>query len=100
MLADIADEVEEGEVFHPVIVVDHLGGIGCVGVKVKKFAELTLDGLLVVAEGLFAQEFALLALHRGVAYHASRAAHEGDRLVARTLEVLEHHHAYEMAYME
>ena len=58
------------------------------------------DGLLVVAEGLNIEELAFLAFHRGVADHAGGAADEGDGLMAAALEVLEYHHANEVADME
>ena len=48
MLAHLACEVEEGEVFHPVVVVHHFGGIGILGLKVEEFGHLFLYGLLVV----------------------------------------------------
>ena len=100
MLADVADEVEEREVFHPVVVVDHERGVGGVGVEVEEFGELGLDGFLVVAKRFFVEEVAFLAFHRGVADHAGCASDEGDGAMARALEVLEHHHAYEVADME
>ena len=53
-----------------------------------------------MAEGLHVQELPFLALHGGVADHAGGAAHECDGLVAGALQVLEHHHAHEVAYVE
>jgi hypothetical protein len=63
VFADVADEVEETVVFHPVVVVDEFGGVGGVGVEVEEVGELLFDGFLIVAEGFFVDEFALLALH-------------------------------------
>ena len=96
-LADVADEVQEGEVLHPVVVVDHACGVGGVRVEVEQLGQLPLDGLLVVAQRLLVEQVALLRLARGVANHARGAAHEGQRTVAAQLEVLENHHAHQVA---
>ena len=57
----LADEVEEGKVLHPVIVVDHLGLVRIAAVEVKELAYLLLDYLLVMVKGLRIEEVALLA---------------------------------------
>ena len=62
MLAHLAGEVEEGEVLHPVVVVDEFSLIGLCAVEVEELSDLLLDGLLVVVEGLGVEEVALLAL--------------------------------------
>ncbi len=96
----IADEVEESKVFHPVVIVDQYRCVGCIGIEIKKVGELTLDTFLIVAESCLVEELAFLALHRWVAYHAGGTTDESDRFVAATLEMLEHHHTYKVAYME
>ena len=100
MLADIADEVEEGEVLHPVVVVGHYGGVWSAAVEVEEVGELTFDGFLIVAQGLFVDKLALLTFHRGVADHSCGASDNGDWLVTAALQMLEHHHTDEMAYVE
>ena len=60
MLADGACELEEGEVLHPVVVVDHLGSIRLVGIEVEELCHLCLDALLIVIESLCIEEVALL----------------------------------------
>ena len=59
MLTHLAGKVEEGEVLHPVVVVDHLGLVGRRAVEVKKLGCLLLDGLLIVVERLGVKEIAL-----------------------------------------
>ena len=100
MLADIADEVKEGEVLHPVVVVGHYGGVWSTAVEVEEVGELTFDGFLIVAQGFFVNKLALLTLHRGVADHTCGTSDNGDRFVAAALQMLEHHHTDEMAYVE
>ena len=100
VLADLAGEVEEGEVLHPVVVVHEFGRVGRVGVEVEEVRKLLLDTFHVVAEHIFGEEVALGTLARGVANHARGAAHEGEGLVARALEVAEHHHGAEVSDME
>lgn len=59
VLTHLAGKVEEGEVLHPVVVVDHLGLVGRRAVEVKKLGCLLLDGLLIVVERLGVKEIAL-----------------------------------------
>lgn len=51
-LADVADEIEEREFLHPVVVVDQRGGVRGVGVEVEQFGQLAFDRLLIVTQGL------------------------------------------------
>ena len=96
-LADFACEVEEGEVLHPVVVVDELSAVGCVALEVEEVCQLLLDALHVVAQRFFVQQVALLTLSAGVANHAGSSAHEGDGLVATALQVSQHHHTAEVS---
>ena len=100
ILAHVADKVEECVVLHPVVVVHEDGGVGGVAVEVEEAGQLTLDGLLVMAQCSHVEELALLALHRGVANHAGGASHQRDGLVAGALQVFEHHHPHEVADMQ
>ena len=100
VLADVSDEVEEGVILHPVVVVDQLGGVGRVGVKVEELGQLTLDALLVVSEGGFVEEVAFGRFHRGVTDHAGGAANKGDGPMSSALEVTEHHHADQVSDMQ
>ena len=50
VLAHLASEVEEGEVLHPVVVVNEFCLVGFCAVEVKELRHLLLDGLLVVVE--------------------------------------------------
>ena len=99
-LADVACEVEEGEVLHPVVVVDELGGIGRIAVEVEEARQLLADAGHVVAQRGLVQQVALLALAAGVANHAGGAAQQGDGLVAAALQMAQHHDATEVADME
>jgi len=58
------------------------------GLEVQKLGYLRLDAFLVVVQGVGIEQVALLALARGVAYHAGGAAHHGLMgLVAAPLQV-------------
>ena len=77
-LADVADEIQEGDSLHPVVVVHQHRRVGSVRFEIEQLGELFLDRLLVVAEGLFIEQVALLRFAAGVADHARRAAHQSD----------------------
>ena len=100
MLADVADEIDEGIVLHPVVVVHEFGLVGGVGVEVQETGELLLQAGDVMVEGLLVQEVALGRLHGRVADHAGGPAHEGEGLVSAALEMLQDHHAHEMPDMQ
>ena len=100
VLADVADEVEEAVVFHPVVVVDQDGTVGDVALEIEEFGKLLLDGFLVVAQRRLVEQVALGGLHGGVADHAGGTAYEGYRRVSGALQVLEHHHPHQVAYMQ
>ena len=97
VLADVADEAQEGEILHPVIVVHHDGVVRSIAVKVQELGQLLADALLVVTQGLLVDELALLRLHRGVTDHARGTTDQGYGTMSGTLQVLEHHHAHEVA---
>ena len=78
-------EIKEGEVFHPVVVVHHLGGIGLRSVEVKELCDLCFDAFLIVIEGLSIQKISLLALSRRVSYHAGSTSYEDNRFVSAML---------------
>ena len=100
MLADVADEAYEAIVLHPVIVVDKLGLVGRIALKVEETAKLSLDASNIVVQCLLVEKVPLGRFHRGVANHSRRASDKGDGLVAAPLEVLENHDTYKVAYME
>ncbi len=60
MLADGTCELKEGEVLHPVVVVDHLGSIRLVGIEIEEFSHLCLDALLIMVQGVGVKKVALL----------------------------------------
>ena len=62
VLAHLAGEIKEGEVLHPVVVVDHLSGIGVLRLEIEEFRYLLLDTLLIVVKGLCIEQVTLLAL--------------------------------------
>ena len=100
VLANVANEVQEREVLHPVVVVHEDSVVGRIAVKVEELGELLAYALLVVAQGGLVDEFALLRLHRGVANHARGAAHQSDGTVTCALQVLEHHDAHPLPDVE
>ena len=56
--ADLADKLEERVIFHPIVVVDQFGCIGCIRFEIDKVAQLTFDSLLVMTQGLFVEKIA------------------------------------------
>ena len=100
VLANLASEVEEGEVLHPVVVVDELCLVRLCAVEVEELRNLLLDSLLVVVEGSSVEQVALLALARGVANHTGSTAHEQVGLVTATLQVAQHHDTTEVTDVE
>ena len=100
VLTHLAGKVEEGEVLHPVVVVDHLGLVGRRAVEVKKLGCLLLDGLLIVVERLGVKEIALRTFARRIANHTRSASDEKIRLVSTTLQMAQHHDAAEVSDME
>ena len=100
VLAHFASEVEEGEVLHPVVVVDELSLVRLCAVEVEELRHLLLDSLLVVVEGSSVEQVALLALARGVANHTGSTAYEQVGLVAAALQMAQHHDATEVTDVE
>ena len=99
-LADVAGEIDEGIVLHPVVIVHQLRLVGGVRLEVEETRQLRLDAGDVVSEGLLVQKVALLALHRRVAYHSRGPSDKCERLVAAGLEMLEYHDTDQMPDME
>ncbi len=93
------DEVEEEVVLHPVVVVEDFGSVDGV-VEVEEALQLMADALHVVLNLLGGEQFALGGLEGGVANHAGGAAHDGQGLVARHLEVLQEHDGDEVTDMQ
>ena len=100
VLSDVAHEVEELIVLHPVVVVDQLGLVGLRTVEVEELADLLLDGLLVVIERVLVEEVALLALARRIADHTRGTADEQIRLMSAALQVTQHHDAAKVSDMQ
>ena len=100
MLTYGAGEVEEREVLHPIVVVYQFCVVGSIRLEVEEFAQLLFDTLLVVAQGLFVEQVALLRFARGVANHTGSTPDQGQRFVAAALEMSQHHHAAQVAYVE
>ena len=98
MLADISNEIEEAEVFEPIVVVDYARCIGAF--KVEKARELGLLTVEVVLENFKIQELAFGCFSTGVAYHACCTANERDRTVTRTLQVDQEHYWYKVANVQ
>ena len=100
MFSDLAREVEEGYILHPVIIVDKLRAVGCVALEVEELGELFLDSLLVVAQGRLVEEVAFGAFPGGIADHSCGASYERQGLMAAALEMAEHHHSAKVADMQ
>ena len=100
VLSDVADEVQESVVLHPVVVVHELGPVRCIGLEIKELGKLLLDAFHIVVEGGLIEEIALLGFSGRVSDHSGSSAHEGNRLVSAFLEMLEYHNADHMAYVK
>ena len=100
VLAYVADEIKETIVLHPVIVVDKDGVVGRIAVKVEELGKLPLYAFLIVAQCRLVDENAFLRFHRRVAYHARGTTHKCNGTVARPLQMLQHHHAHQVAYVQ
>jgi len=87
VFAYLADELQEGEVLHPIVVVDEFRRVRGVGVEVEEPGELLLEAIDVVLQGGLVEEVTFLRLARWVADHARGTAYQGDRFVPRALEV-------------
>ena len=96
MLADVADEIQETVVLHPIVVVDQFGAVRRIRVKIQKTAQLRFEAGYIVGEGLLIEQVALLGLHRRVPDHTGRTAHQRDGLMSAILEMLEYHNAHHM----
>ena len=60
VLTNLACEIKEGEVLHPVVVVNHLSRIGILALEIQELSHLCLDALLIVAQCLVIEEVTLL----------------------------------------
>ena len=100
MLSHLACEVEEGEVLHPVVVVDHFGSVGLGGFEIEETSHLLFNALLVVTQRLIVQQVALLRLSRGVANHTSSTTNEDDGLMTTALQMTQHHDTAEVSDVE
>ena len=96
-LADVANEVKEREVLHPVVVVDELGVVGSIALEVEELGQLLADAFLVVTKHRLIDEHALLRLARRIANHTRGTTNQRIRLMTTTLEMPEHHHANKVA---
>ena len=100
VLADVAHEVEELIVLHPVVVVDQLSLVRLVAIEVEELRHLLLDSLLIVVERVTVEEVTLEALAGRVTNHTRSATDEEERLVAAALQMAQHHDAAQMADMK
>ncbi len=100
VLTDVADEVEEAVVLHPVVVIDQHRCILGIAVEVEKLLQLLLDAGLIVPQRLLIEEVTLLGLTRGVTDHTGSATDEGDGPMTGSLQVSEHHDAHQVTDMK
>lgn len=100
VLANLTSKVEEGKVFHPVVVVDKLGLVRLVAIEVEELSHLLLNSLLVVVESIRVEQVTLLTLARRVANHAGCASNKQVRLMSATLQMTQHHDTAKMANVQ
>ena len=97
MLTNQTSEVEEGEVLHPVIVVNHLSLVRLVAIKVKELAYLLFNSLLIMVKCFSIKKVTLLTLARRVTNHTSSTTHEEIRFMSATLQMTQHHDTTEVS---
>ena len=95
VLPDVPNEIEEAEVFEPIMVVDHLRCV--VACEVQEPLQLRALGRQVVLDDVNIQELALCGLPAGVADHACRATHQSDGGVSSALPVHQKHDGHQVA---
>ena len=95
VLAHVPNEVQKAEVFEPIVVVDNSSTLGAV--KVEELHELGLLARQVLLQCFRVEQLAFGRLEGGIAHHAGRSAYQSVGLVARTLEVHEHHDLHQVA---
>ena len=103
VLADVAQEVDEGErhllVRQPVGVVAHQRP-DFLGVEVQEALHLIALPLEVLPDLLAGEQRALAALAAGIPDEAGAATHQHDRLVAGELEVPQQHQRHQVAELQ
>ena len=100
MLSNIADEVNERIVLHPVVIVHKFRLVRSVAVKIQETAQLRLDAGHVVPKGFLVKQISLRRLHGRVSNHSRGTTHQRNRPMPALLEVLKYHHAYQVTYMQ
>ena len=98
-LSDVAKELEIGEAFEPVVVVDEQGAV-IVVFKVDETRQLRLDAVDVVLDLVESEEISFRTPSARVADHAGGAADESDWFVSCALESSQIHDRDEMADVE
>ena len=96
----LACEVEEGEIFHPVVVVNQFSLVRFGAVEIEKLRNLLLDSLLIVVERVGIEQVSFLTLARRVAYHAGGSAYKQVGFVAALLQMTQHHDTAKVADVE
>ncbi len=97
MHADIADKLNVIEVAEPVGIVDHEG---LVGPELDKAAHLLFEALAVVVDLVDSHHAAQVLAAGRISDHASAAAHQGDRFVARLLQPLHQKQGHKMTNVQ
>ena len=100
VFSHLACEVEESEVLHPVVVVDHFGSVGLCGFEIEETSYLLFNALLVVTQRLIVQQVALLRLTRGVANHTCGTTNKDDGLMTAALQMAQHHDTAKVSDVE
>ncbi len=99
MFADVADKVKEPEFPEPIVIVDDQCGIGR-ATEIKKFLQLFLLTLLVMAQRFFREQVSFGRLAGRIAYHARCTAHKYCGSMAAMLEVQQGHDLHQVADSE
>ena len=98
MLPDVAQKIEEGEIFHPLEVVQKERS--ALLVEVEKGFHLRADRTDVAFDRLGGEELTLFALSARVADHAGGAPDQGDRTMPGALGAAEVHDRDQVPHME
>ncbi len=92
----VADEIKEGKILHPVVVVDKFSRIRLVRIKIKEFCQLIFYTLLVMSQCGLIEQVSLRRFHGRISNHSCSSANQGNGFMPRTLEMLKHHHAHQV----
>lgn len=100
MLTHIPEEMDEGDVFEPVVVVHQPCRVGMGWVKIDVFLQLRPDAFNVPAQAVFIQEVSFFTFHTRVTNHSGCPTYQGNGPVPGLLQMNQEENGHEAANME